>query len=401
MKVCKTKDLYYYILAAESGDVEAQKILGDIYSGEYKEINIEKADKESYKQAFSWYLKATEAGNVVAKLRVAWLYRAGIGIKKDDKKALYWFKKAAEEGNAKAQIELGDAYLHGFLNVPKDEDKAFKYYKMAADQGDPEGLCELGDMYYIGESVSENKSRALEYYILAAEQDYPDAFYHIGNVHYSEGHYTKAQNFYEDAIRKGSTSGKANLAFMHLAGLGSAGDFGRAKELIESNIKDHGCDDYTELEELKLDTMKMLSCIFTAYITDTEDDESDIFARYAPGGGCIDDERKINAKKTFLKYFDEDEDILLYYDESANLSGKTGFAIGKKVIAWKNLWGKPNRENLTWKGLANIRCKDSDLIMNDGAQEYSVSINFATERQRETVANLIRLFHEIALMELK
>ena len=56
-----------------------------------------------WEEAFSWYLRAAEAGSGEAQLHVAKAYRFGIGVSKDDELASSWYQRAAESGNEEAQ----------------------------------------------------------------------------------------------------------------------------------------------------------------------------------------------------------------------------------------------------------------------------------------------------------
>ena len=84
------------ILKAESGDAEAQFYL----AGEYFE-------KKEYKQAFTWYMKAAEKGNVYAQFNLGIMYHLGQGVSQDEEQAFIWYEKAAQQGNKYAQHNLG------------------------------------------------------------------------------------------------------------------------------------------------------------------------------------------------------------------------------------------------------------------------------------------------------
>jgi len=92
------KTLYWLIKAAEQDHVEAQLLLGDIYSRMVKD----------YKKAVYWWTKAAEQGNSGAQNNLAVCYENGDGVSEDLEKAMYWWTKSAEQGNEEAQINLDD-----------------------------------------------------------------------------------------------------------------------------------------------------------------------------------------------------------------------------------------------------------------------------------------------------
>ena len=69
--------------------------------------------QQDYKQAFEWFKKAAEQGNVEAQNWVGVMYGKGKGTSRDEQTAVYWYLKAAEQGNPKAAFNLGVRYSEG------------------------------------------------------------------------------------------------------------------------------------------------------------------------------------------------------------------------------------------------------------------------------------------------
>lgn len=90
--------------AAESGDVDAQKYMMDLYK--YGDGNI-KADNE---EAAYWAEKAAENGDVEAMAQLGRMYYYGQGVKRNLRKGLDLMEKAAEQGSASAAYTLGRHY---------------------------------------------------------------------------------------------------------------------------------------------------------------------------------------------------------------------------------------------------------------------------------------------------
>ena len=53
-------------------------------------LGVEKNDGE----AFGWYLKAAEQGDVEAQRKLASMYEDGLGVEKDSAMALFWLQKS-------------------------------------------------------------------------------------------------------------------------------------------------------------------------------------------------------------------------------------------------------------------------------------------------------------------
>jgi len=107
--------------AAESGDVDSQKYLMDLYDLGYDRI---KPDEE---ECAYWAQKAAENGNIEAMSKLGNQYYFGRGVNRDFRKAFYWLKKAAAQGCESAVYRLG-AHYKSFNNYKE----AVKWYRLYA-----------------------------------------------------------------------------------------------------------------------------------------------------------------------------------------------------------------------------------------------------------------------------
>jgi hypothetical protein len=105
---------------------------------------------ENASEAFKWYKKSAELGNVSAEAKACALYYSGIGVSKDTYEAIKWCQKAAEAGNTFGQVIVGMAYFDGLYGVGKDVEKAIKWYRKAAEQGVAYAQAKLGSAYADG-----------------------------------------------------------------------------------------------------------------------------------------------------------------------------------------------------------------------------------------------------------
>lgn len=74
------------------------------------------------------------AGDIQAQRYLAYAYRLGAGVERDDGLAAYWYRKAADQGLADAQYQLGLMYELG-IGVSADPDEAERWYALAVGQG--------------------------------------------------------------------------------------------------------------------------------------------------------------------------------------------------------------------------------------------------------------------------
>ena len=65
---------------------------------------------------------------------MAYAYRTGQGVSRDDKEAMRWYRLAAEQGDADAQYYLGIGYATGH-GVEKNAEKAKDWFWKAIRQG--------------------------------------------------------------------------------------------------------------------------------------------------------------------------------------------------------------------------------------------------------------------------
>jgi TPR repeat protein len=123
-----------------------------------------------------------EAGDAVARFKMAGFYARGEGVAQDLVEAARWLKLAAEQGYAPAQNNLAVCYSTG-AGVPKDQGKAIEWIRKSAEQGYARAQCYLGLSYAKGEGVPRDQAQALDWFRKSAAQGFPDALNHLGYCH--------------------------------------------------------------------------------------------------------------------------------------------------------------------------------------------------------------------------
>ncbi len=178
--------------AAESGDAEAQYVLGNYYrhgSDEFAQDSFE---------AMRWYDKAAEQEYDLAQYELGSIYFVGEIATRNETHAMRRFRQAAElghsdserivkfprlreaaeQGDAEAQFLLGKVYctgsFFGYSSAPATEAtrEGVTLIRRAAEQGDVEAQYELGAMYDMKSCgiVAENEREAMRWYCKAAIQ---------------------------------------------------------------------------------------------------------------------------------------------------------------------------------------------------------------------------------------
>ncbi|MDR2571072.1 MAG: sel1 repeat family protein [Oscillospiraceae bacterium] len=117
---------------AESGDMEAQCYLADLYADDSR------VDTFNITEAVYWYEKAAEQGHSRAQWLLGACYSQGVGVSKDLDKAESWLLKSAQAGDADGQYTLG-----GFYFMLPDIVKAEYWIGLAAEQEHGEAKAAL------------------------------------------------------------------------------------------------------------------------------------------------------------------------------------------------------------------------------------------------------------------
>ena len=151
---------------AESGDIEAQFMLGNIYESGGQDA------RQSSTNAMKWYKRAADKGHVEAQMSIARIYLA----EQQYPEALAWYEKAARQGNALAINNLAYIYEEG-LGVEQNQAKAHELYLESANLGLTKAMLKMADMYRAGQlgEVDNIKAyvwcaRSLRY----VEQEWPE-----------------------------------------------------------------------------------------------------------------------------------------------------------------------------------------------------------------------------------
>ena len=187
--------VYWYNLAAEQNNADAQRLLGSIYA------TSKKSSQQSatwYTQAAENYRKAAESGDIIAQYKLALAYAAGLGVKQDTQQSTKWLTLAAEQGNSDAQNMLGYWLLTGRNGIKKDTEKGIEWCLKAAAQNNVNAENNLYHMY--SEYSDRYDPKQYIYWLRrAAEHGDTDAQWQLGS-HYEKGDCKDIEKDYQQAI---------------------------------------------------------------------------------------------------------------------------------------------------------------------------------------------------------
>ncbi len=161
----------------------------------------------SSKGSFEQTLKDAEGGNAQAMLKLARMYDAGKGVKRNFKTGFEWRMKAAEQGSAEAQNGVAANYIQG-KGTPVDYEAALEWRMKAVKQGLTVAMVGMGEIYEQGKGVEQDYSMALQWYLKGAKQGGAKALESAGRFYY-EGLGTEKNSIKAYAFSKLSTLERA------------------------------------------------------------------------------------------------------------------------------------------------------------------------------------------------
>lgn len=152
-------------------DDEALATIGEAY---YRGFGM----KRDFNQAFRFYRKAADLGNIAALRRMGFCYELGHGTKRDLEAALTCYETASEKGDAMATLKIGDFYRDGLKKlITIDRAKATDYYLAALQQAKrnydvwsaADIYLRVGDVLFKGIGIERDVEAAYDFYTAAAD----------------------------------------------------------------------------------------------------------------------------------------------------------------------------------------------------------------------------------------
>lgn len=137
-------------------------------------------------RAAQYYRKASDAGHLLATVKLGLCFEKGLGVRKSIKTAASLFSRASDAGCGQGMIELGRLHERG-IGVVESPERAVTLYRKAAAAGFPEGERCLGQCYLEGFGVKEDPKKAIELLESARKRGDLPACVELANC-YRRGH---------------------------------------------------------------------------------------------------------------------------------------------------------------------------------------------------------------------
>jgi len=142
--------------------------------------------EQNLSEAYEWYKKAYENGNIDATVRLADFLSEGIACKQDIDLAIKLYNIGIENGSSIATMNLATIYRD-----KQDFEQAFKLYKKTQEIEKTYPLA-LALCYYYGIGTIEDRNKAMEIFLnisndnMTYQSDIDEANYYLGKI-YLEG----------------------------------------------------------------------------------------------------------------------------------------------------------------------------------------------------------------------
>lgn len=137
-------------LSSLDNNADALVTMGNIYI-------FGNGQPKNEKKALTFFLRASELGNVLSMYNTGLAYLKGIGCSKDSEKGKYWMERAASHGDQTSMLVLAE------ISFEKEDYKnAIQWYKKLSNLGNKVGMYELAEMYTQGKGCEKSYKMAAE-----------------------------------------------------------------------------------------------------------------------------------------------------------------------------------------------------------------------------------------------
>jgi len=266
------KAIEAYRMAAEGGNITAQRRLGNMYcygDGVDKDFNeairwfslaANQDDTESefnlanilcfsdnnkaIDEGIRLYSHSAEKGYAKSQYMLGLIYAYGDLLTQSFEKAVFWLKKAADQGDTDAQYELGRLYLKG-LGVEKNQKEAFRLISTSCENdkccNEPGHLHLLGTMYANGLGCRQDYRAARSCFLQAAKLNDIESMVDLASLYANglggEHDLAFSSIWLKEAADHGNVSAQGKLAFQYANGLGVEQNYEKASMWIDRAIE--------------------------------------------------------------------------------------------------------------------------------------------------------------------
>lgn len=179
------------------------------FEGKKQDAWVEEIARSTEKEEdnFESAMKKALAGDSAAQRYVAFCFRYGRGVAKNEATSICWFEKAANQGDAEAEFELAERYYRGM--GPRDVKKAFSLYKSSSEKGFAKAQYRLGYLM-----MKSDLCAAIVWLKKAAGQGNVDAMNFLGSCYEHRKellNYNEAVKWYKKSAIRNNPEGQYRL----------------------------------------------------------------------------------------------------------------------------------------------------------------------------------------------
>ena len=191
--------------------------------------------KKDDAKALYWMKKSADAGYPMAELNLGLTYFEGNFTPEDLSQAFLYFSRAVNHGNVEAMSYLARCYACGY-GTTVNYSRAFALYNEAAEFDDIYAIYQVGQYYAIGRAVEESDELAFKYFLRGANLNDGDCqakvayayFYGIGiKKDIDEG-----LKWLEKSVEQKSAFGYYLKSFAYKKGIGLPIDLGLEEKYL-------------------------------------------------------------------------------------------------------------------------------------------------------------------------
>ena len=191
--------------------------LAGAFAGSYEDA-VDMLNGTDNSVAIKMFLPFAEADHAGAQVKLASLYRFGIGVNEDIAKSAYWAIRAAENGHIMGMIMTSTNYIMG-TGLERDFKKSAEWSRIGAELGNSTSQVAWGTDLLHGRGVKKDRALAATWFERAAETVRAMTFEGIA-LAYSAGllsgshvaeDYERTMYWSERARQAGGLTGKGKL----------------------------------------------------------------------------------------------------------------------------------------------------------------------------------------------
>ena len=195
----KGKAYYLYKAEAESGNANAQYMVGEYYWNGFAAV------RKDMNSAYSWYYKAAEQKQTKALVKAGVCCMYGYGTDIDYGKAFSFLKSADDLGEESGAYYLGLCYEAGLGTEPSPK-KAFELYSLSEGMND-KSRFKMATCYRNGIGVQKDVDKATDILLRLARNNFVLAQTELADLYMEGNNFRSGVNWYREALE---TSAYAN-----------------------------------------------------------------------------------------------------------------------------------------------------------------------------------------------